>query len=105
MATTVYGESDDLIEVNGDVRGEVGCYGTDERPHGVLLVFSDGTILEAKYGKGDMGVWGLATLCKGDKLKEITPCADEDARPHSDVAHFDDGVTWAYAAKEWERVS
>lgn len=51
MATKVYGASDDLIEFDGDLRGEVGCYGTDEKEHGVLVVFSDGTLLDIQYGK------------------------------------------------------
>ncbi len=34
----------------------------------------------------------------------VESCEDEDADPHSDVAHFYDGLRWAYAATEWERV-
>ena len=30
MAAKIYGTSDDLIEFEGDVDGEVGCYGTDD---------------------------------------------------------------------------
>ena len=104
MATKIYGASDDLIEVEGDVRGEVGCYGTDDREHGVLLVCSDGTILEAKYGKGDAGVWGVTVLKRGGLFLMLNLCDDEDATPYSDVAHFGDGLKWVYAATEWERV-
>jgi len=57
--TKVYGSSDDLIEVEGEVRGEVCSYGTDDRDQGVLLFFSDGTVLEVKYGKLDDAIWGI----------------------------------------------
>lgn len=54
--TSVYGAGDDLIEFDGEFTGEHGCYGTDDREQGVLVVVSDGTILEVKYGKGGEGV-------------------------------------------------
>ena len=104
MATKVYGASDDLIEFEGDVRGEVGCYGTDESDKGVLLVFSDGTLLEAKYGKADQAIWGITILCAGSHFVRFVPCLDEDAPIHSDIVHFKDGLKWAYAATTWERV-
>lgn len=104
MATKVYGCSDDLIEFEGDVDGEVGCYGTDDSDNGVLVVFSDGTLIEAKYGKGGKGIWGLTLIEKGKLFDKIDPCTDEDAEIYSDVAYFKDGLKSAYAAKEWERV-
>jgi len=102
--TKIYGCSDDLIEFDGDVNGEVGCYGTDDRENGVLVVCSDGTLLEVKYGKAKRGIWGVKLLKEGASFLRIDPCTDEDADPCSDVAHFKDGLRWAYAAKEWERV-
>lgn len=105
MTTKVYGASDDLIEFDGDVSGEVGCYGTDDRERGVLLMFSDATVLEAKYGKNGEGIWEMKLVRKGELFERIDQCADEDADPHSDVAHFRAGLTWCYAAREgWELV-
>ena len=105
MGTRVYGQSDDLIEFEGDVRGEVGCYGTDEDDaSGVLVVFSDGTVLCVKYGKGGAGIWGIAAVRKGELFDRIDPCDDEDADPYSDQVFFRDGLQWAKAAKEWEPV-
>jgi hypothetical protein len=105
MKTKVYGASDDLIEFQGDVYGEVGCYGTDEDEHGVLVIFNDGTLLEVKYGKADMGIWGITVIKEGDLFEHLQICSDEDSDPHSDIALFKDGLKWAYAAKEWEKVS
>ena len=105
-ATRVYGASDDLIEFEGGISGEVGYYGKsgDEDEHGCLLVFSDGTILAAVYGKPQGGIWALTLVAKGSLLIGIEACTDEDAKPHSDVATFGRGLKWAYAAPEWEKV-
>ena len=105
MPTKVYGASDDLIEFDGDVSGEIGNYGTDDSEHGELIILSDGTLLEVKYGKADMAIWGITVINKGPLLKEVIPCSDEDADPHSDIAIFNDGLKWAYGASEWEKVS
>ncbi len=105
MTTKVYGASDDLIEVDGDVRGEVSCFGTGDEERGVLLMFSDSTVLEVRYGKNGDAIWEVRLLKQGALFDRIDQCADEDADPHSDVAHFRDGVKWCYAARErWELV-
>jgi hypothetical protein len=105
MSSKVYGTSDDLIEVEGDVKGEAGCYGTDDREHGVLVIFSDGTLLELKYGKSDMAIWGINIIKEGALFSKIEICNDEDARPYSDIVYFEDGLKWAFAATEWEKVT
>jgi hypothetical protein len=104
--TKVYGASDDLIEFDGDIHGEVGCYGTDADDHdGVLCIFSDGTLLNVRYGKNGDAIWGITLVKKGELLDRIDQCSDEDADPYSDVAHFKPGLRWAYAAKgTWEAV-
>lgn len=103
--TKVYGAGDDLIEFDGDIHGEVGAYGTDdEDSKGVLLMFSDGTILTAKYGKADMAVWGFSVVKAGSLFECLEHCDNEDQDPHSDVVKFKDGLKWAYAARQWERV-
>ncbi len=103
--TKIYGTSDDLIEFEGDFTGEVGCYGTDDQEKGVLVVVSDGTILEVKYGKGGAGIWEVKLLKAGELFDKIDPCTDDDDDPYSDIALFKEGVKWAFAATEWERVS
>lgn len=102
MTTRVFGCGDDLIEFDGDIYGEVGCYGTDEDAHGVLIVFSDGTMLDVKYG--DRGIWKIDVLRKGELFDRIQVCIDEDADPYSDQVFFRDGLKWAYEAREWARV-
>ena len=109
MTTRIYGTSDDLIEFDGDAYGEVGYnapYGEDP---GCLLICSDGTLLRAKYGKpSGGGIWEISLLHKGSLFERISACEEEDDEddpfPNSDVVRFSDGLRWAYAAKEWEKV-
>ena len=105
MTTNVYGSSDDLIEFEGDVSGEVCHYGTDEHKTGVLLAFSDGTLLDVRYGKPQGGIWEINVLRKGELLIKIESCIDEDADIYSDVATFADGLKWCKEAAEWSDVS
>lgn len=102
--TTIHGDSDDLISFEGDVHGEVSCYGTDDRKQGVMLVCSDGTVLEVKYGKAGLGVWAITIIRAGDLFDTKTDCDDEDATIHSDVVTFAPGIKWVMAASDWERV-
>lgn len=102
--TTVFGSSDDLIEFEGDLYGEVNCYGTDDNEKGVLVMFSDGTLLDVGYCKHHSGIWGIKVVKKGELFDRIDSCEEETDKLYSDMAHFKDGLKWAYAATEWERV-
>ena len=101
--TKVYGASDDLIEIEGDYTGEYNCYGTDDSDKGVLLVFSDGTLLEVKYGKGDECIWAITLLKKGSLFDRIDLCEVESEEGHSDIAYFKPGIKFVYAAQDWEK--
>jgi len=102
MTTKIYGTSDDLVKFEGDLFGEVGCYGTYDRYEGVLVILSDGTLLEVKYGKGGQGVWGITVFNQGTLFNNISFCNDEDADPYSDVVLLHDGIKWGYAAvSDW----
>ena len=102
MTTEIYGASDDLIEFEGDVYGEVDQWDTGKSP--VLVVCSDGTLLEVSFGKAGRGIWRITPLVKGRWFDRIDECLDETAKPHSDVAHFRDGLTSAWVATKWRRV-
>lgn len=104
MPTEIYGASDDLIEFEGDVHGEVSASGTDDDDQGVLIICNDGTLLEVKYGKADMGIWAIQCIKSGELFDRIETCDDEEADRYSDTAYFKDGLKHAYAATEWERV-
>ncbi len=99
MSTKVYGVSDDLIEFDGDVSGEVMLASGPS-----LLMFSDGTILTINYGANGVAIWKIVVLKEGPLLKRVDICTDEDADVYSDVAHFSDGLTMAFHSRDWERV-
>lgn len=104
MSTKIYGTSDDLIEFEGDVCGEVGCYGTDEDEHGVFVVLSDGTLLEVKYGKLEEPIWEIKLIKPGSLFDRIDPCFEETDKGYSDIAYFKDGLKWAYHTRNWSKV-
>lgn len=107
MATKIYGASDDLIEFEGDIHGEVSHYESgrdEEEAKGCLLIFDDGTMVVAKYGKALGAIWALTVERQGSLFDRLEVCSNEDANPHSDVLHLKDGAKLAIAAKQWERV-
>lgn len=103
MATRVYGASDDLIEIDGnDICGEANALAADTEDESVLVILSDGTVLKAWYD--EPGVWHIRPLRKGSLFDRVEICCDPEDDPPSDVVHLQDGITWAYAAREWEEV-
>lgn len=94
----IYGASDDLIELEGDISDEFGCYNPGE--DGALLTLSDGTAIAWTYN--DDGIWKAEVLAKGPLFGSIEPCCDSDADPNSDVVTMLSGVKRAWLAKEWE---
>ncbi len=105
--TRVYGASDDLVEFEGDLSGEFGCFGSGDEDGalGVLIAFSDGTVLAVRYGKPGLGgVWAITVLRQGEMFLRREECSDEDADPYSDQVFFKAGPLKAWAAKDAERV-
>ncbi len=100
----IYGRSDDLIEVEGYINEEYGCYGTDKEDRkGVLIVASDGTVAEIKYGKLGQGIWGIQMHATGSCFAKLDLCIDARANPYSDVLHLDDDVKWVViAGEQWQ---
>lgn len=88
MSIVVYGASDDLIEVEGDVDEEF-PYQNEEK--GDLLGFSDGTILRVRYDRD--GVWRIHTVLRGPNSKlEIVQASVGDEDNYSDKATITTGV-------------
>lgn len=99
MSTQIYGASDDLVELEGDLSEE---FSGGEKP--CLLIFSDGTVLTIKYGKEHLAVWAITLITQGKLFKRIEYCTDGDAERYSDTAHFCDGLEWVYFVREWKYV-
>lgn len=68
----VYGSSDDLIEIDGDIIEEFTDYDAEENP--LFLAFSDGTLLSIKHVDG---VWRICPMHLGNS-KFIKHEADPD---------------------------
>lgn len=88
MSVTIYGASDDLIEVEGQVREEF-SYDDDQDN---LLAFSDGTVLRVHYDRD--GVWRITQVEYGasEFQKEEAPTKDEDN--YSDRVTLTGNLTW-----------
>lgn len=78
----INGASDDLIEVGGDISEEFAVYGETE--DGVLVAFSNGTVLRVVYAAA--GVWRITPVVTGAGSLSIAPAPEGDEENYSDVA-------------------
>lgn len=94
----IFGVSDDLIEIEGDIREEFGP------PYGVstYLAFSDGTLLSVVYD--DNGFWRIHQIDQGGSHFEKTEGKDlED--DYSDVVILSGPtIRWAIMGTSFARV-
>lgn len=88
----VYGTSDDLIEMEGDLSEEFCFYPDDDKTE--RLGFSDGTIVSVTYDND--GIWRLNLLMKGTlfDFKEEFKGSPNDNKYYSDVLYFKEGIGW-----------
>lgn len=77
----IYGSSDDLIEIDGDV-GDVSEEFTairdfdDEGSDGGYVTVSDGTILRVVYS--DLGIWEIRVIARGESSVAIEQATDAE---------------------------
>jgi len=81
----VYGFSDDLIEVEGEINQEF-YLGTDE---GGYLAFSDGTLLRVDYD----GDWNISLKASGKSSYHNEPPADNGS-DYSDIVTLTGDFKW-----------
>jgi hypothetical protein len=94
---TVYGASDDLIEVEGDISEEF-TPGEDESAY---FAFSDGTVLFVEYAAD--GFWRIHRRANGTAAYEKHEGTDPDD-DYSDRVTLD-GVSWVVIGSRFERAS
>lgn len=99
----VYGASDDLVEVEGDITEEFPHYGEP-----VLLAFSEGTILRVVFDRD--GIWRITPVFKGKARMTHIICNPDplDDDEYSDVVHLfdeelDEPIQWVALASQYER--
>ena len=96
MSTTIYGASDDLIEVDGDVREEFNVFGEDDS----YLGFSNGVVLRVTYDRD--GIWRIRPMAGLSRVTvAMAPTDDEDN--YSDRAVIGEAVTWVVRGPDYAR--
>lgn len=102
MAITVYGASDDLIEVDGDISEE---FPYQERGYGQasgdLLAFSDGTVLRIEFTRS--GVWRIRPVVRGSADLDIVQAPENDEDNYSDRATLS-GAVWVVQGIDYATV-
>lgn len=94
----VYGASDDLIEIDGDISEEF-SWCKDEEP--AYLGFSDGTVLRIIYD--DTGLWKIMIINKGTATVEKSfEATDSDSDNYSDIVVLkDEKIDWVMFARKF----
>jgi hypothetical protein len=95
MGTRIYGCSDDLVVLEGDITDEICCCDKD-----VYLAFTDGTMMSVKYSDG--GIWKIDIKNAGTPIDRYEPCFDADAEIYSDQVWMKDGLKIVMSAIEAE---
>jgi hypothetical protein len=91
QTATVYGASDDLIEIEGGIYEEF-TYRDDEGT-GELVAFGDGTVLRVTYTHD--GVWRIAPVARGTATLSIVQAPEGDEHNYSDRATLTGDLRWA----------
>jgi len=92
MSVTISGHSDDLIEIEGDVREEFEALGLDH----YIVSTSNGVLLRVRCAE----VWRIEVIAGADKV-HIVPCPEDDDDNYSDVATVEGDVTWVQCGNEY----
>jgi hypothetical protein len=99
MCTLVYGASDNLIEVEGELfSGEIN-YPMKSDDH-VTLVFSDGTILKLSFED----VWEIQMVHRGNLFNRIDKYSEDEDYIYSDKAYFNNDLKWTYCCNTEKKI-
>jgi hypothetical protein len=102
VSITVYGASDDLIEIDGDISEEFGYRNEDGLgDKGDLLAFSDGTILRIHYTQS--GMWRITPVVGGSATLRIEQAPEGDEDNYSDKAELS-GAVWVVQGVDYATV-
>lgn len=90
----IYGASDDLIEVEGDISEEFNPDLDGDAPN--ILAFSDGTLLEVSYTSE--GLWKITRTAKGSaQYSTLFEATDPDGE-YSDKVQMRGDIRWVALA-------
>lgn len=92
--TVVTGASDDLIEIDGELREEFDSFSCQNG----IMAFSDGTLLRVNYD--DDGIWRFKPIFKGSLFEKIKDGSVEEDT--NDEVYFKDGLKWCAFSEEMQ---
>jgi hypothetical protein len=100
----VYGASDDLIEIEGDLSEEFNPP-TNRSGDGLtsFLAFSDGTVLSVIYGSE--GIWRINRLVAGKAGYKKIEGTDPDGKDYTDRVTLTGEITWVIFGSEFKKRS
>jgi hypothetical protein len=100
MGVEVYGVSDDLISVEGDIHEEFDAY--DDGEEGSLLAFSDGTVVRIVLSAS--GVWRITlVVTPAPDTCVITQAPEDDEDDYSDRAALSGEIRWVVRGDKFAR--
>jgi hypothetical protein len=94
---TIYGASDDLIEIEGDIREEFSPHEDGEPDY---LAFSDGTVLSILYGED--GNWNIKRLTIGTASYQHHKA---DGDEYTDKVTLQGDLTWCVCGPSFQRAA
>jgi hypothetical protein len=97
---TIYGASDDLIEVEGDFSEEYNPSNDDDPTY---LAFGDGTVLSVKYGDATGGFWRINRVRVGTATYAKTEATDEDD-DYSDRVTLEGDLRWVVVGTQLDKI-
>lgn len=100
QTVTVYGASDDMIEVEGAITEEWDYTGHDDDWPGDVLAFSDGTVLRIAFT--DHGIWRITPVTRGAADLRIEQATDDD-EDYTDKAHLTGEVRWVVHGRHYAK--
>lgn len=96
MSVLIYGASDDLIELEGDLYEEF--YANTDSDNKNYIAFSTGAVVTIEYD--DDGIWKIRLINKGDGV-DISQCPPEQDEIYTDTAEIFGQVKWAVCGTEY----
>jgi len=93
---TIYGASDDLVELEGDIRDEFYAKGERDQPPGAMLAFSDGSVISVLYV---CGIWRVNQVQRGSAKAEKVEAIDAASDQYSDRLTLTGDLRWVVNAE------
>lgn len=103
--TKIYGASDDLLEFEGSIFGEVNYFDSSEKDP-IEVKVSDGTHFKAFYD--EVGLWRIILIEAGTCFISLDKATDPNSENYSDILTLEneDELTAKYKVKgnNWRKV-